>query len=385
MARPRLCTNLSCQYACRSAAGWLVRDGTYLTGAHGRVQRYRCRGCGHRLSDQSESMHLFAKRRLDLKLIFTRLRGGSSMRDIARSLGCSPKAISNAALRLGRQAMAAHLELLAGVEHSGRLCFDGLLSAVCSRDYPSQITTLGDRESELVLAMTHAVSERGGTRTAVQRARIEERRTVWQPHRGALSRSIALVVHELSRFACGCRLTLDTDEHPLYRPALLADAAIRWYRSTAVFEHRQTPGSAPRTVDNPLFLMNYLDRMIRHRVKEHTRESIAIARNSTMQMHRMWIFAWDHNVVQPRRVAVADTRSRAEVALSATPTLRRLKRQFFTRRVAVRTLVPESMREVWEARLESPPVRWRAGQKTTAVRIAAYARRDLQRAYLHAG
>ena len=329
-------------------------------------------------------MHLFAKRRLDLALIFTRLRGGSSMRDIARCIGCSPKAIANAVLRLGRQAMAAHMQLLGGLEHSGRLCFDGLLSAVCSRDYPSQITTLGEQDSELLLAMTHAVSERGGTRTAVQRARIEQRRRVWHPTGGALSRSIALLVHELPRFAPAARLILDTDEHPLYRPLLASDAAIRWYRSAGVFAHRQTRGTAPRTVDNPLFLMNYLDRMIRHRVKEHTRESIAIARNATMQMHRMWIFAWDHNVVQPRRVAGADSRSRAEVAIASPLTLRQLKRQFFTRRIAVRALVPESMRAVWEARLESPPVRWRVGQKGTAVRIAGYAKRDLQRAYLHA-
>lgn len=330
-------------------------------------------------------MHLFAKRRLDLRLIFTRLRGGSSMRDIARSIGCSPKAISNAVLRLGRQAMAAHLGLLAGVQHSGRLCFDGLVSAVCSRDYPSQITTLGERDSELLLAMTHAVSERGGTRTEAQRTRIELRRRGWHPQRGGLSRSIALLVNELPRFASPQGLIIDTDEHPLYRPALKADASIRWYRSAGMFEHRRTPGTAARTVHNRLFLMNYLDRMIRHRVKEHTRESIAIGRNSTMQMHRMWIFAWDHNAVQPRRVADAEVRSRAEVALGDMPDIGRLKRRFFTRRIALQTMVPESMRAVWEGRLETPPVRWRHRQRGTAVRIPGYARRDLARAYLHAG
>ena len=385
MGRPRVCSNLCCRYARRAAPGWLVRDGTYLTCAHGRVQRYRCRGCGARLSGQTESVHYYAKRRLDLRLIFTRLRGGSSMRDIARSIGCSPKAVGAAVLRLGRQAMAAHLALFTGVEHSGRLCFDGLLSAVGSRDYPSQITTLGDRESELLLAMTHCVTERGGRRTAAQQRRISRRRTQWQAKSGGLSESIALLVSELPRFAPSHRLSVDTDEHPLYRRALGADRAIGWYRRAGLFEHRSTPGSAPRTVDNPLFLMNYLDRMIRHRVKEHTRESIAIARNATMQMHRMWVFAWDHNAVQPRRVAGADARSRAEVALGGGAAVRRVARSFFTRRIAVLSPVPESMRLVWEAQLQTPPVRWRVAQRGTSVRVAQYARKDLARSYLHGG
>ena len=107
MARPRLCSNLGCRYACRSGPGWLVRDGTYLTAAHGRVQRYRCRCCRRRLSSQSESIHYYAKRRVNLPRVFARVRGGSSLRDIARSEGLSPDTIGNAVLRLARQAMAA--------------------------------------------------------------------------------------------------------------------------------------------------------------------------------------------------------------------------------------------------------------------------------------
>ena len=305
------------------------------------------------------------------------------MRDIARFEHCSPQAIANAVLRLGRQSMAAHLHLVTGLEHSGRLCFDGLVSAVASRDYPAQITTLADTRSELLLAMTHAVTERGGRRTASQSARIVGRRAVWRPAAGGLTGSIALLSHELPRFAGATGLHLDTDEHPLYPSILGADRGIRWFDHAGLFTHRRTPGSLARTTDNPLFIVNYLDRMIRHRMKEHTRQSIAIARNATMQMHRMWIFAWDHNACQPRRVGHRRWVSRAQLAMGRSGDLDRLKRTFFTRRIAVPRTMPESMRKVWLGDLGTPPVRWRVRQKGTQVRIAQYAKRDLKASELH--
>ena len=282
----------------------MVRNGNYHTVAHGVVQRYRCTLCQRGMSEQSGSIHYYAKLRLDLRRIFTRLRGGSSMRDIARELRCSRTAIANAVMRLGRQAIASHAMLLPSVESSGSVCFDGLVSSLTGSDYPSQITTLGDSKTELLLAMTHCVTERGGTRTEAQHHRITRRRSVWRPRAGALSDSISLLLEELSRFASPLRrLLIDTDRHPIYPWVIDTDLALSWYRSHRLLTTRTTSSSAPRTTRNPLFLMNYLDRMIRHRMKEHTRESIAFARNATMQMHRMWIFAWDHNCCQPMRVA----------------------------------------------------------------------------------
>ena len=384
MPRPRLCENPLCQFSRRTQPNWLIRNGTYRTSAHGIVQRYRCRACNRGMSEQTRSIHYYAKRRVNLKQVFTRLRGGSSMRDIARGLGCSRTTVSNAVMRLARQAMASHAVLLPLLGASKVLCFDGLMSSLTGGDYPSQITTLGDSETELLLAMSHCVSERGGTRTEVQQRRISERRKVWRPARGALTRSISLLVHELSRFASTHQLLIDTDKHPLYPRAIDSDLALRWYRSHQLLSVRTTSSKAPRTTRNPLFLMNYLDRMIRHRMKEHTRETIAFARNATMQMHRMWIFAWDHNCCQPMRVGLRNDYSRAEHAGLSVGLLKKLKREFYSRRVSLRALsVPESMRMVWAGQLDTPPVRWRVGQKSVGPRIPAYALRDLRSAYPH--
>ena len=378
MPRPRYCRNPACPYAWKPPADWLLKAGTYETIAHGTVQRYVCRHCGKGMGDQTESMHYYAKRRLDLREILSRLRGGSSLRDIGREIGCSRTAVANAAIRLGRQAMACHVELVTAIDLPGQLVFDGLVSAVACRDYPSQIHTLVDRSVELLLAMTHAVSERGGARTAAQRRRIERRRSAWRPGRGALKRSIALLINELPRFASGKPIRLDTDENPLYPSLIDSDLAMRWHRQAGRLTVEQTPGSAPRTVANPLFPVNYVDRMIRHRIKEHTRESIALGRNSTMQMLRMWIFAWDHNVRQPYRVNDLGCECRAIEAGVSRTTVARIRREFYTRRRSVRgRLVPESMRRVWLCRLETPPVRWRKPQKRFGPVLTEYATVDL--------
>ena len=384
MPRPRFCRNLRCPNATRTSPGWLIRDGTYPTLAHGKVQRYRCRACGHSISDQSESMHYHAKLRLDLQAIFSRLRGGSSLRDIGRELSCSRTAVANAVLRLGRQAMASHAHLVSGLDVQASFAFDGLLSAVTSRDYPSQITTLAECSHEMLLAMSHAVGERGGTRTPRQLSRIELKRQVWRPGGGALRESISQLVEELPRFAGTSAITLVTDEHPLYRWVIDHDVAMSWYRHNGRLHHTRIASTAPRSVANPLFALNYLDRMIRHRLKEHTRESIAIGRSATMQMHRMWIFAWDHNVRQPYRVGDSRSVSRAVTAGASSDVVRRLQREFSTRRQSLRGLrLPQTMRQGWLGQLDSPPVRWKVGQKRRGPQIRKYAKLDLRFAHPH--
>ncbi|MFW5849130.1 MAG: hypothetical protein ACOCXN_05095, partial [Spirochaetota bacterium] len=64
-------------------------------------QRFVCKHCGKGMGMQTESMHYYAKRRLDLADILSRVHGGSSLRDIGRELGCSRMAIANAVVRLG--------------------------------------------------------------------------------------------------------------------------------------------------------------------------------------------------------------------------------------------------------------------------------------------
>lgn len=381
MPNPSYCPNPDCEYHTEPPRNWTVRYGSYSTRAHGRVQRFRCRACGRTVSTQTESVHYYAKRRVPLRAIWTSLVGGASMREVARRYRISPVTMQNAVLRLGRQAMAAHVNLLGEVPGRKNVIFDGLRSFVTSQDHPCDLTTVVDRTGEVILTMTHTVTGRGGKKTPKQQVRIAEKSVVWKPKPGTMTNDISLLVGEIwdyLRPTAHLPAVIDTDEHRLYRSVLARDPVMQHYRLLPVIRHIRTPSTAPRTYDNRLFPVNYVDRLLRHRLKEHTRETIAFGRHSTMQMHRAWIFAYDHNCRREYRVKKPEFGVHAEQGTIASGQARRYNRSFFVRRIRVEAeLLPKTISRVWLNQLPTPPVRWRAGQQGTSIRIPQYARRDL--------
>ena len=390
MPVPRRCPHPACPNHLTPAPHWAVRCGTYHTAAHGTVQRYRCRGCRHTVSDQTESVHFFAKRRLPLQALWFSVLSGSSLRECARRYSVTPQCIQNAVLRLGRQAMSAHLLLLACLPPRHTLVYDGLRSCVSSQDYPCDLTTVVDHDGEMILTITHTICRRGGTTTPAQRRRCERKHSVWRPKRSAMSADISLLHRELWAYlrppeGGSIPAVIHTDEQPLYRSLLASDAIARHFCLVGLFEHRRTPGSAPRTVDNPLFAVNYVDRLLRHRVKEHTRESIAIGRHATMQMHRAWMFAYDHNCMREYRVKRPGLGTHAEHAGVPSAVIAKVNQEFFVRRIVAQGVgVPQTIRQVWMAQLPTPPLRWKVGQLGTSVHVPDYAVRDLFSAHQHA-
>jgi transposase-like protein len=386
MPVPTHCTNPDCPNHVDPPSHWLHHFGSYSTLAHGEVPRFRCTSCGRTLSAQTESIHYYAKRRLPLKEIHASLVAGASQRDVARRYRCSPMAIQNAVLRLGRQSMGYQAILAAHLNSRSRVVIDGLRSFVTSQDYPCDLTTTVDTEGETILTITHAVFRRGGRMTAFQRRRIKRKDDRWRPPPGEVKGAILLTCRELWNYLrpeFARNAVIDTDENPLYRSVLRRDPAMLHFRRGRLVRHRRTAGSAPRTMDNPLFPVNYVDRLLRHRLKEHTRETIAFGRHATLQMSRAWIFAWDHNSRREYRVRRPEEGvhlGQGSVTAAGCRVIARINREFFSRRVDLaRVTVPGSLCRVWLNELTTPPLRWRVGQTGTSVRIPAYARRDLAR------
>jgi hypothetical protein len=340
------------------------------------------------MSSQTESLHYYAKRRCALPALWSSFVAGAALREIARRYGLSAMSVQGALLRLGRQAMAAQVHLLAALQPQPAVCFDGLRSCVSSADYPCDITAVAETAGETILTMVHSITARGGTMRPAQRRRLTAKLARWRPAPGATKAAISLLVTELwdyLRPSPAGAATIDTDEHPLYRALLSRHPVGAHLRTAGLLSHRRTPSAAPRTRANRLFALNYLDRLLRHRVKEHTRESIAIGREATLQMHRAWIFAWDHNANRSWRVRRPAAGVHAEQAAVAPAVRRELTAGFFTRRIRLsQTPVPESIRTVWAGELPTPPLRWRAGQSGSTVRVPRWALRDLAQAYQQA-
>lgn len=394
MPTPSYCPNPACPHHRRPVGTWRHRFGSYETAAHGTVRRYRCTHCGTTFSDQTESIHYFAKRRLPLRAIWNTLAGGASVREAAHRYRTTPMALQYAVMRLGRQAMAAQAWLLYHLGPRRNVCFDGLRSFVTAHDYPCDITTVVDRPGEAILSVVHTVMLRGGDMTELQRERFEQKIQVWRPRRGMFRDDVTLLLSEIwdyLRPTATDPAIIDTDEHPLYRSVIDRDPIVGHFRWGELFEHKRTPSTLMRTPANRLFPVNYVDRMLRHRVKEHMRETIAGGRHATMQMHRAWLFAWELNARRPWRVkqpeaglhATHKTALFAAAVAEAVP--RRLEQEFFTRRIRLYGCrVPASLRRVWLAELPTPPVRWRKEQTGTSVVVPLYAKRDLAQADQHA-
>ncbi len=388
MPIPRFCPNPACPNHFRPSRLWSVHFGSYHTRAHGIVPRYRCRSCSRTCSDQTESVHYYAKRRVPLKAIWLSLLGGASLREIARRYALSCPVVQNALLRLGRQAMAAQLQLLEQLHPRTTLVYDGLRSFVSSQDYPCDITTVVEPEGETILSMTHTVMRRTGTMSCRQRQRVGRKQQVWRPEKGTMKKDISLLIRELwdyLRPSCEAPAEIRTDEHPLYRALLTRDPLCAHFRAAGLLVHRRTPGTAVRTFENPLFAVNYVERLLRHRLKEHARETIAFGRNATMQMHRAWIFACDHNCRREYRVKQPQLGVHAGQAAVRPQVVRQVGRQFFVRRIRVPPIVvPESIQRVWTAQVMTPPMRWRVGQRASSVKVPSYALCDLALSYQHA-
>ena len=391
MPKPTYCPRPECPNHGTPRGRWYHHFGSYATIAHGIVPRYRCTHCGKTMGDQTESVHYYAKRRLGLQAIWKTLTGGACLREAAWRYHTTHHTMQTALMRLGRQAMAAQCLLLAELAPRSRVCFDGLRSYVTAQDYPCDITTVVDPAGQTILTMTHAITRRGGTMTAAQKRRYKRKMRTWAPAPGTMSRAIETTIDELwgyLRPTVERLAVIDTDEHPLYRQQLRRDPVFQHFRHHKMVHHRRTSSKEPRTTLNPLFSVNYVDRLLRHRVKEHTRESIAFGRHASLQMHRAWIFAWEHNARRPWRVKVPELGCHAEVdgtadgeALGAAleqGVADRIGRQLFTRRIRLRGVgVPTSMAQAWLLALQTPPHRWRKGQKAETIRLPNFAVRDL--------
>jgi len=344
--------------------------------------------CGSGVSDQTESLHYFAKRHVPFHAIWNSLTSGASQRAIAERYRLSPQALQNAVIRLGRQAMACQAVMLHTMHPLHSVVIDGLRSFVTSQDYPCDLTMLIDSVGEAILSIEHTVMHRGGRMRDDQLRRVQQKMQKWKPKEGRYTLAIALLFNELWDYFRPPEATtaavLHSDKHQLYRALASRHPVCSHFALARLFEHKTVSSHAPRTRHNPLFPANYVDLLMRHRMKEHTRQTIAFGRNAVSQMHRAWIFAWDHNANRAHRTRNPHAGVHAEQAVSDRQHIAALRKQFFTRRVDLAGIpMPHSIAKVWLQQTETPPLRWKIGQKGTSLHLPRFAIADKRRCYQH--
>jgi hypothetical protein len=381
MPKPTHCPNPSCSNHGFPAGTWYSPHGTYKTKAFGRVRRFRCNACQKTFSEQTESVHYYAKKPIPLDALADQLTG-RSLHEISRYFKVSDGVIRSNVLRLGRQAMAAQIHLLSEMPKRECVVMDGLRSFIGSQDYPCDLTTVVDRDSLSVISMIHFIFRRGGRMTRQQESRSQRKYSIWSPEPGSIQEEIALLGREMMHYLKLDKkrpAILDSDEHYMY-----FDELRRGYPGLAQLEkklvHVRTSAKLRRDRYNRLFPVNYLDRLLRLREQEHTRETIAFGRHPVMQMHRAWIWAWDHNFRREFRVVEPEQGVHAAQGLCSPKRIASIMENFFTQRLRIKDKkVPESIRKVWMAEIPGPAVRWKINGTKGArrMRVPTYAVRDL--------
>jgi hypothetical protein len=180
-----------------------------------------------------------------------------------------------------------------GMSPPGDIALDGLVTFEFSQYFPFEIVAAVDRSTSFVTHFAEAERRRSGTMTAVQRKTREQLESVvGRPDRKALEQAVMAVLSTSLEGAI--RATVWSDEHKLY-PRVIA--RLRDVR----VDHRTVSSRRTRNAQNPLFEVNCLDMLLRHCLKDHTRETIAFAKRRANSIYRVAIMLVWRNYVKRRR------------------------------------------------------------------------------------
>ena len=291
-AAPPHCPNPSCAFHTRSEGWCWVRDGYFHRHcAPRRVQRFRCRHCRRRFSEQTFRTTYWLQRPHLLRPIFHALLACSGFRQIARSLETSPHTVLTHAARLGRHCLLLHQQLRPKTLPAEPLVLDGFLSFEWSQYYPTLYHVAAGQHSHFFHGFTESELRRSGRMTARQRrkrARLEA--TLGRPDPRSTEKQVAALLATLAPEPGP--LELHSDEHADYPRALRRVPHLQ-------VSHRTVSSRAVRTPRNPLFAINLLDMLVRHSGANHKRETIAFSKRRASAIDRLWIFAAWRNYMKP--------------------------------------------------------------------------------------
>jgi len=310
---PPFCPNPACAHHhddARSFAGHWKRSGSYATLVVGRVRRFTCTACGRGFSERTFSVDYYAKRTLDLREIHRAISQGENLAAVARHLGCSGDSVQNRIDRLARNGIVLHESILASLALGEHLVADGFESFDRSQYFPNQINILVGQRSQFLYGFTHTTIRRKSRMTPAQRrirARLELK---YKAPAGGIRASFAGLLCAIparwdpSRMP---KLALITDEHRAYPAAIAMVSALAREREAGRFIHRTYSSTAPRTVWNPLFPVNYYDRELRKDIAAYHRETTCFTRNVGNGLSRMMLYLVYHNYGKPFRVGPGDS------------------------------------------------------------------------------
>jgi transposase-like protein len=265
-------------------------------------QRYQCCYCGRTFNLNYFSIDYYVKLKIDFQEIQEMQYTCSGIRDMARKLKCSPKVIINREARYARHIMSITAQELKDLVLQENLCADGLESFVLSQYFPNNINILTGKKSQFLYDNNYFYMRRKGRVTEKQKLHKEELYKIANLPKGATSNSFRELLDSMVRLMDSSSkksFILDTDENPTYKKQIEKHPQLKNQKN---FYHRTTNSKEERNTSNKLFPCNYIDKLIRKCLAEHTRETMQFSRSSNNTMSRFMIFQFHHNFIKEFRV-----------------------------------------------------------------------------------
>lgn len=311
MFYPSFCPNPACAYHIPVAQEDpprptpFVRIGSYYTQVVGPVTRYRCKACGKTFGARTFQLDYYTKRSLPYPRLHQALSSGQNLSSIARLLHCSPASVQNRLERLSRNALLLHQHCLRTHHLQEDLCADGYERFDRNQFFPNNINLTVGKTSQFIYGISHATLRRKGSMRPEQKEHQKALDARWKPPPGSLSTSFSALLQELPTYwnpASLPTLTLYTDEHPAYPAALRRVPLLKQALATHQLTHARVSSKLPRTVHNPLFPSNYIDRELTKDLAAYHRESVCFTRNVSNGLARLLCYLLYHNYQKPFRI-----------------------------------------------------------------------------------
>lgn len=359
---PQFCPNPICHnhYSTESTADrtWFAKVGFHHTKVVGPVQRYRCGLCGKSFSDRTFSIDYYSKTTLPFEEILNRSSSGECVSAIARNLGTRPKTVTGKISRLARNCLAMHATMEEETVLLEDLVADGFESFDRSQYFPNNIALVVGKESQHIYSFSHCTLRRKGRMTRSQKAKRAMLEASYRAPRGGAEKSLSEALKPLSTKWSRSffpELRLFTDEHRAYPRAIEASGL----GSDGGLVHETRSSRAPRTIDNDLFAVNYIDRELRKDKAEYHRESTCFVRNVANGLERLSLYLVWHNYLKPRRVKERGVIRHVHAEYAGAPFGRakwKFTELFVQRAFLSRLVVPEWVEKVWK-RLNPTPLK----------------------------
>ena len=296
------CPNPQCQNYSHAPgnSSWLRKKGYVTTKRDGKVQRYQCKKCLRTFSLSYFTIDHYVHKKLSCPKLLNHLVSGSGIRDMARSMKCSPAVITNRIRRMSERILSVCAKEIHDLDLEESVAADGLENFILSQYFPTNINILVGQRSQFIYTFNAYHFKRKGTCTEKQKSKKLSLYKSARFEKGSASRRFRELLEFLSNKAeCSTMksIILDTDEHPIYRYQFEHNRSL-----SHKIHHRTTNSKIERNYQNKLFPCNYIDREIRKDLAEYIRETVQFGRNMNNSMDRLTCYSFWHNFLKPYRI-----------------------------------------------------------------------------------